>query len=288
MGVPVTQFMRRELAELTADWRGYRAQGWGSYVRERPAKGLRRSILISGWLALHSFEAVAITVYGLPWGPYGAPVSTILWLVITALAGLAYVHFVFSDPGFLTPDALQMLADVELGRGAINVRGTAEVRGEIVLRVEDCRELAAPGTSAAPDGAMAPAEEGPAAGAVECDERGASPPAAEAAIGTEEIELAPVLSREASAVSSATTGSEDEDAVGAEEKEAEVKAEPGREAPSVGGGNEGGDAGGGVGGGASGDSGLGMGLTRVVEDEEVRRDADGELLSKERAFWEDR
>eukprot|EP00962_Isochrysis_galbana_P011060 scaffold3097_cov119-Isochrysis_galbana.AAC.1 len=146
--------MERELGELRQDWRSYRAQGWSNVLREHPAKGLRRSVLIAGWLALHGFEAVAITVYGLPWGPSGAPVRTVLWLLVTSLAGLQYVRLVFSDPGFLTPASVQALADAQLGRGAVDVRGTAELRGEIVLAVEDCR-----GGAAGPGATMAPVEE---------------------------------------------------------------------------------------------------------------------------------
>eukprot|EP00962_Isochrysis_galbana_P050905 scaffold22261_cov51-Isochrysis_galbana.AAC.1 len=44
--------------------------------------------------------------------------------------------------------------------------------------------------------------------------------------------------------------------------------------------------------GLAADSGLGMGMVRVLEDEttaeRVRLDADGEPMSKERSFWEER
>jgi hypothetical protein len=290
--------MERELGELRQDWQSYRAQGWSNVLRERPAKGLRRSVLIAGWLALHALEAVAITVYGLPWGPSGAPVRTVLWLLVTSLAGLQYVRLVFSDPGFLTPASVQALADEQIGPGAVDVRGTAEIRGEIVLAVEDCRVR---GTSAGPGAAMAPVEEensesGEEVGVDSVSVRipeGGGPRAAAGGHGANGGAEAARMEGAAEAGGRGRAGmaaaeGEDEEEEGDRKGEEDEKGEgegdvEAGQMPSAVGAN-----------GPADDSGLGMGLARVLEDEtarvtaRVRLDTDGEPMSKERSFWEER
>jgi hypothetical protein len=291
MVLPSPLQMERELGELRQDWRSYRAQGWSSVLRERPAKGLRRSVLIAGWLTLHAFEAVAITVYGLPWGPSGAPKRTVLWLLITSLAGLQYVRLVFSDPGFLTPEALQALADAQLGQAAVDVMGSAEARGEMELAVEECRGGA---TSVGRGGAMAPVEEETSEGMA-------------GAVGVEAVTVRLEEGRPRVAAAGGRGGSGGADAGrveggvergdGGQERAEDGGAEEEEEGAGEGGGEED-DAGGlesgrtappGCGVSVEG-SGLGLGGARVLEDEGagVRLDTDGEPMSKERAFWEER
>ena len=260
------QQLSQAALEFSQDWSEYRRRGWADCLRERPAKGVRRSLLVLSWLGIHAFEAVAITVYGLPWGPSGAPVSTVLWLVVTTLAGLQYVRLVFSDPGFLTPESLQSLMDAQVGPGKVDVRGTPEVRGEIVLAVEDCRSMA-DGTSPSPSRPTTSIEQGNAQ-AEDGDD---------GAVSVREVELKPVLPHTVRLPQTA------EDALQAEE-DGEEDSDP----------HDGdGDANGGASSlGPHDASGLEMGLARVIEDDAsggtVRVDADGEVMTKERAFWEER
>ncbi len=89
-----------------------------------PAKGLRRSVLICGWLALHIFELAVLIVYGaFPRGPVHAS----WWLLTTLVAGLLYIRVVFSDPGFVDAAMLQRMVD-DLGL-SVTVAGTDASRG---------------------------------------------------------------------------------------------------------------------------------------------------------------
>ena len=106
---------------LVADAQLVRREG---ALAKPPAKGIRRSALVGGWLALHIFELVVLAVYGaFRRGPYHAT----WWLLTSLLAGILYVRVAFSDPGFMDAAILQRLAE-EVGL-TVTVAGTDASRG---------------------------------------------------------------------------------------------------------------------------------------------------------------
>lgn len=106
---------------LVADARLVRKEG---AMAKPPAKGIRRSALVGGWLAIHIFELVVLAVYG----AFGrGPLHAAWWLLTSLLAGILYVRVVFSNPGFVDAALLQRLAE-EVGL-AVTVAGTDASRG---------------------------------------------------------------------------------------------------------------------------------------------------------------
>ena len=117
----VAAAFRGSFSELLADARLARTEG---LTVKPPAKGVRRSVLCGGWVALHVFELVVLLVYGaFPKGP----VHAFWWLLATLLAGVLYVRVCFSDPGFLSPLTVQRMAD-DLGLD-VTVAGSDATRG---------------------------------------------------------------------------------------------------------------------------------------------------------------
>ena len=93
-------------------------------MRKRPEKGVTRIVMAAGWLVLHLYALIVLSLYGA--FPHG-PVHAVWWFWTTGLAGIMYVLLMYSDPGFVDRETLlRLTSHLNLG---VDVVGSDAGRG---------------------------------------------------------------------------------------------------------------------------------------------------------------
>jgi len=89
-----------------------------SIFRRRPEKGIIRLALFAGWIGLHLYALIVLSVYHA--FSNGHPVATTWWFWSTAFSGCMYLGLMYSDPGFIDKEMLVRLTEnLNLGASVV-------------------------------------------------------------------------------------------------------------------------------------------------------------------------
>jgi hypothetical protein len=89
-----------------------------SIFRRRPEKGFIRLALFAGWLGLHMYALIVLSIYHA--FTNGHPVATTWWFWSTAFSGCMYLGLMYSDPGFIDKEMLIRLTEnLNLGASVV-------------------------------------------------------------------------------------------------------------------------------------------------------------------------